>query len=199
MRLDIREGLFRQKDKVTVIVPGQPEASELVRRIDSDNPDEKMPPPDSHRQLTAVQRDVLRRWVKEGAKWDQHWSFAPLKKEPLPEVGNSSWVRNEIDRFVLKSLNAAQLTPKGEADRARLIRRVTLDLTGLPPTLNRNRRIPDRHFARRLRESRRPAAGFAALWGTPGERMARFGPLCRHAWISGRPQPRNVALSRLGH
>ena len=135
LRLDIREGLFRQKKEVTVIVPGQPEASELVRRIDSENPDEKMPPPDSHRQLTVVQRDVLRRWVKEGAKWEQHWSFVPLKKEPPPDVGNSPWVRNEIDRFVLKSLNAARLTPKREADRARLIRRVTLDLTGLPPTL----------------------------------------------------------------
>jgi hypothetical protein len=70
LRLDIREGLFRKKKDVTVIVPGQPEASELVRRIDSDNPDEKMPPPDSHRQLSVAQRDVLRRWVKEGAKWD---------------------------------------------------------------------------------------------------------------------------------
>jgi Protein of unknown function (DUF1553)/Protein of unknown function (DUF1549)/Planctomycete cytochrome C/Concanavalin A-like lectin/glucanases superfamily len=135
LRLDTRAGIFRQRDKVTVTVPGQPEASELVRRIDSDNPDDKMPPPDSHRQLTAAQRDVLRRWVKEGAEWEQHWSFAPLQKEPMPDVGNASWVRNEIDRFVLKSLNAAHQTPKPEADRARLIRRVTLDLTGLPPTL----------------------------------------------------------------
>jgi hypothetical protein len=131
LRLDIREGLFRQKKDVTVIVPGQPEASELVRRIDSENPDEKMPPPESHRQLSVAQRDVLRRWVMEGAKWEQHWSFAPLKKEPPPEVGNSSWVRNEIDRFVLQSLNASHLPQKAEADRARVIRHVTLDL-GLP-------------------------------------------------------------------
>ena len=171
---------------MTVIVPGQPEASELVRRIDSENPDEKMPPPDSHRQLTVAQRDVLRRWVKEGAKWEQHWSFVPLKKEPPPDVGNSHWVRNEIDRFVLKSLNAARLTPKREADRARLIRHVTLDLTGLPPTLAEidsflTDTLPDAYekVVDRLLASPRYGERMASEW-------LDVGPFCRHAWLSVR-------------
>jgi hypothetical protein len=118
-----------------MIVPGQPAKSEVIRRILSTDPDEQMPPPDSHRTLTAAQKDVLKRWVAEGAKFSGHWAFDPLVRPAVPAIrGQKSEVRNPIDAFVLAKLRQEKLSPSPEAQRETLIRRVTLDLTGLPPT-----------------------------------------------------------------
>lgn len=135
LRLDTREGAYRVKDDVAVVVPGNSGKSELVARILSEDPDDMMPPPDGVRKLTPAQKQILKRWVDEGAAWGTHWAFVPpTTKPPEPTVRRQDWVRNGIDRFILARLEKEGLVPQGEADKARLIRRVSLDLTGLPPT-----------------------------------------------------------------
>jgi mono/diheme cytochrome c family protein len=133
-RLDTREGAFRVKDGKTVIVPGRSAASELMRRITSRDPEELMPPPDSNRKLAARQVALIRRWIDEGAKWGTHWAFNPIQAPKPPAVQHRSWPRNDIDWFVLARLEREGLSPAPEADRERLLRRVTFDLTGLPPS-----------------------------------------------------------------
>ena len=134
LRLDIQEGAFGVRKNGSPIVPGKPDASLLIKRIYSDDPGFRMPPVFSHRTLTQEQKDTLRHWIEQGAKWTQHWSFIPPKKNPPPQVKNAAWPRNDVDRFILAKLEANNLQPAPEADRRTLIRRVTLDLTGLPPT-----------------------------------------------------------------
>lgn len=136
MRLDTPEGLRADLgDGTHPVVPGRPNESEIWSRIASDDPDLQMPPPDSGRSLSKAQIDVLRRWIEQGAKWEPHWSFAAPKRVAPPAVPSDDWSRNAIDRFVLAKLEAAGLSPSEEATKETLIRRVTLDLTGLPPTL----------------------------------------------------------------
>jgi hypothetical protein len=130
LRLDVRESAVDSG----AIVPNEPDESELLRRIFSADPDEQMPPPDSGEKLTDDQREQFRRWIHEGAKYEQHWAFVPPQRHAVPAVSNSSWVRNDIDRFVLARLEAEQLSPSEEADRYTLVRRLYLDLIGLPPT-----------------------------------------------------------------
>jgi hypothetical protein len=134
LRLDVAESALADRDGVPAIVAGHPEKSELWRRITSDDEAEKMPPPHSHRVLKPEQKEALRRWIAEGAVYARHWSFIPPVKASLPEVSNKSWPRNEIDRFVLARLEAEGLQPSQEADGRTLIRRLSLDLTGLPPS-----------------------------------------------------------------
>ncbi len=134
LRLDIQEGALAQRKNGAAIVPGKPDASLLIKRIYSDNPSFRMPPTFSHRTLTQDQKDTLRRWIEQGATWKQHWAFIPPVKSALPAVKDVSWPRNDIDRFVLAKIESSGLQPAPEADRRTLIRRVTLDLTGLPPT-----------------------------------------------------------------
>jgi len=134
LRLDTQEGAFRVKKGVAVIKPGAPEASELIKRLFTGDPEELMPPPDSHRALTAAQKDTLKRWVSEGAPWGKHWAFESLQDVPVPSVVEGQLPANAIDRFVRTTLSAERLAPAPEADRTTLIRRVHLDLTGLPPT-----------------------------------------------------------------
>jgi len=134
LRLDTQEGLFGNVEDVRIVVPNHPDKSELYRRLVSDDPDERMPPPDSKLVLSEQQVASVRAWIEQGAKWEQHWAFAPPLRAPLPVVKLSEWLRNPIDNFVASRLEREQLRPSREAGRATLIRRVTLDLTGLPPT-----------------------------------------------------------------
>lgn len=134
LRLDQRDDLFKKLESgVHAVTPGNTESSELVRRIHSADPDEKMPPPDADRQLNTDQVKLLSQWVAEGAKWREHWSFTqPLRHAALH--ADHPWVRNAIDGFVLDKILAADLKPSPEANRRTLLRRLSLDLTGLPPT-----------------------------------------------------------------
>jgi len=133
LRLDTREGLFAARDSGTPVVPGNPAASVLYRRITTPEKERLMPPVHSKKALTDGQKDLLRRWIEQGAPWKEHWAFATPSRPPLPAVKNASWVRNAIDRFVLARLEASGLQPAVEADRRTLARRVSLDLAGLPP------------------------------------------------------------------
>ena len=130
LRLDRREAALESG----ALVPGKPDESELIRRVFSTDDGEIMPPPDAHKELSAAQKELLRRWVTEGAEYQPHWSLIPPQRPEPPSVGNPAWVRNPIDQFVLARLEAAGLEPAAEADRATLARRVSLDLTGLPPS-----------------------------------------------------------------
>jgi hypothetical protein len=135
LRLDTREGALKRHDDATPIVPNHPEQSELVRRILTSDPDDHMPPPDSGKKLTPHQIELLRQWIKEGADYTKHWSFQPISDPPVPQVHDPKFVvRNAIDNFVLARLEKEHLTQLPEAPREILLRRVTLDLTGLPPT-----------------------------------------------------------------
>jgi hypothetical protein len=116
------------------IAPGEPGASSLLERIHSSDPDVLMPPPDSNRRLSDSQKALLERWIAAGAAYDMHWAFVPPSRPPLPMVEDDGWVRTPVDRFVLAVLEDAGLEPSPEADRATLIRRLSLDLLGLPPT-----------------------------------------------------------------
>jgi len=132
--LDPKEGPFVDHDGDVPIVPGHPEKSNLVERILSDDADEKMPPPKSNRHITPRQIEVLKQWVEQGAPWGKLWSLVPPKRAELPAVKDAGWCRNAIDRFVLARLEQERMRPSPEAEKTTLIRRVTLDLTGLPPT-----------------------------------------------------------------
>jgi len=132
LRLDIREEALKAGDSgLPAIVPGNPGKSEIIARIFSDDPDDLMPAAKSHKTLTPAQKELFRRWVAEGARYEPHWAYTPLspgKVPPVPEGGNP------IDGYVLAKLAARGITPSPEAPRERLLRRLSLDLTGLPPT-----------------------------------------------------------------
>ncbi len=131
MRLDLKEGALRTKDPV--IVPGKSGESELVNRITSSDRDEVMPPPKSAKKLTSGQIEVLKKWIDQGAHWNRHWAFEPIARPNPPPVRNPGWARNAIDRFVLAGLDAGGLSPSPEAPPESLVRRINLDLVGLPP------------------------------------------------------------------
>jgi hypothetical protein len=135
LRLDVRENAIQPaKSGQTAIVPGDLDHSELIARITTDDADDHMPPAETGKKLTAAQIELLRRWVKEGAEYQGLWSLIPPARPEAPEVKQAGWVRNPIDRFVLARLESEGLAPSAEADRATLIRRLYLDLLGLPPT-----------------------------------------------------------------
>jgi hypothetical protein len=136
LRFDTREGAFTKLESGSIaVVRGKPDESELVDRIESHDLDLQMPPRKSGKQLTAAQVAMLRRWVEQGAKTSTHWAFEAPAKPALPTVKNGAWPRGEIDRFILARLESEGLSPAPEAEKTTLIRRVTFDLTGLPPTL----------------------------------------------------------------
>ncbi|HUP78758.1 MAG TPA: DUF1549 domain-containing protein, partial [Pirellula sp.] len=136
LRLDDSESALVARDGYRVIHPGKPDDSLLLSRVLSEDPDVKMPPSDSdQRRLSAEQIDLLRRWIQQGANWGEHWSFVAPKRASLSVVDNHSWSRNSIDFFILDRLNREGLGPSPPADPIVLLRRVTLALTGLPPTI----------------------------------------------------------------
>ena len=138
LRLDSQEGILAplaSDAELHAVVPGHPETSEMVARILSDDADIQMPPPDSGLSLSAEDKDLLRRWVAEGAQWQGHWSFEPIRKPAVPVVQNSEWIQDPIDAFILRKLEVADQVPNPLETPERLLRRVTFDLTGLPPAI----------------------------------------------------------------
>src|SRR5882724_10624982 len=163
------EALGKGKSGKPTIVPGRPDESELIARVTSRDPEGRMPyhaPP-----LPPQQIALLRQWIKEGAKWEDHWAFVPPKPRPLPSVKRADWARQPLDRFVLARLEKESLEPSPEADKAALLRRVCFDLTGLPPTPAEQAAFladssPDAYEKQvdRLLASPRYGERWAALW-----------------------------------
>lgn len=136
LELNRRDQAIRELESgATAIVPGKSNQSELIARVLEKDEDMRMPPPDAGDRLKPQQIEQLRRWIDQGADYARHWSYIPPVRPALPKVKNKSWPRNPIDYFVLARLEAAELAPETEADRYRLVRRLSLDLIGLPPTI----------------------------------------------------------------
>jgi hypothetical protein len=195
LRFDTKDGIFAELEAGRrAVIPGDLSKSELWKRVTSTAKDEKMPPAKSGKKLTAREAALLRKWIEQGAPWQGHWAFLPVNRPPVPEVRRPGWVRTPIDAFVLARLEKEGLAPSPEAKPATLIRRLTLDLTGLPPT-------PAEVDA----FVRDPQAGYAQavdrLLASPhfGERMALFWlDLVRFADTRGyhSDNPRNVGPFR---
>ena len=181
------------------IVPGKPDESELVRRILSSDPEVQMPPAAANKPLTNREKETLKTWIAAGAKYESHWAFVPPVQAALPRVGQADWPRNAIDYFVLAQLEAAGLKPSPEADRYALVRRLYLDLIGLPPT-------PEEVDAFINDTSPQAYENLVdRLLASPhyGERWARrWLDLARYADTNGYEKDRaafDLAVSRLGH
>ena len=135
LRFDTKEGAFSEPSGYPVIVPGKPEESELHLRIVSEDDTYRMPPVDFNKTLTPEQIEAVTQWIREGANWEEHWAFTTPVRPTLPAVKKKDWGRNPIDAFILSRLEKEGLQPADESDRRTLIRRLSFDLTGLPPTL----------------------------------------------------------------
>lgn len=137
LRLDTKEGATAELDSGDgrAIVPGDLKQSILLTRVLSHDSDQKMPPADSGKQITTAQIEILKKWIEQGAKYEQHWAFVAPKSKPVPKVINKDWPKNAIDYFVLARLENEKLSPSPAAGKRTLIRRVAFDVTGLPPTL----------------------------------------------------------------
>ena len=134
LRLDTRSGIFGYDGHGGAVTPGDPAQSSLFTRITAEDADDRMPPPDSNRHLSGDEVELLRRWIVDGAVWGRHWSFIAPERPELPSVVDRNWPVTPVDHFVLARLEAEGLSPSESADERTLLRRVTLDLTGLPPT-----------------------------------------------------------------
>ena len=197
LRLDV-EANAKARDGQPAIVANRPEASEAVARVFSDDADVRMPPPKSGLKLTAQQKDLFRRWVAEGAKYEPHWSFTRIQRPKLPTAEG-----HPIDGFIRAGLKAAGLKPSPPASPEKQLRRVSLDLTGLPPSVTE----ADAFLAdvkasgtrRGLRSCGRSVVAIPALRRADGVALAGGGPLCRHRRLSKRRPARDVAVARLGH
>ena len=133
LRFDTQEGIAAAR--TADLLGDDPQASELIRRVTSNDPDERMPPVDSNLSLTTQQIDLLKQWIAEGADGGAHWAYVPPVRPTPLAVSQPAWTRGAIDRFILARLDTEGLFPSPEAERTRLLRRVTLDLTGVPPTI----------------------------------------------------------------
>lgn len=134
LRLDIREEALKPaKSGEIPIVPGKPEESEIIKRIFTDDEDDLMPPEEAHKTLTPKQKDMFKRWVAEGAVYEAHWAYTPLVKPPVPAVQGGR-IENAIDAFIVAKLADNKIAPSAEADKRTLLRRLSLDIIGLPPT-----------------------------------------------------------------
>ena len=137
LHLYSREGAMSKLDEnLAIIMPGKPEASLLYKRLITDDPDELMPPPESNLALSTKEKELIRRWIIQGADWKEHWAFTQVIKPNLPKPRNSNWPKNEIDNFTLAKMESVKIKPSPKAKREKLIRRLSFDLIGMPPALD---------------------------------------------------------------
>ncbi|MEX2595133.1 MAG: PSD1 and planctomycete cytochrome C domain-containing protein [Anditalea sp.] len=138
LRLDLPEDAFKalkENPDAHAIVPGKPRDSEVFQRVSSKDESEMMPPPESHLSLSPRQVKLIEKWIQQGAEYEPHWAFIPPKKHNLPEIEQKDWPRNELDYFILEQQEKSGLKPNHEANKEMLLRRLSLDLTGLPPDM----------------------------------------------------------------
>jgi hypothetical protein len=149
LRLDTRDGLFRELEGTAVITPGQPQSSELFQRIQSDDDLERMPPPNSAPRLAPAQVALIEKWIRQGAPWKGHWSYLPPSRPTAPVAPSGRTAASPIDDFIDSRLDSLGLEPAPLASRPTLIRRLSFDLIGLPPTPEEvDRFTADEHLMR---------------------------------------------------
>ena len=177
LRLDTQTGSRQELSGSPAVVPNEPDQSGLIERIFSDDPDSLMPPPESKRKLSAHQKFILKSWIAEGGDYEQHWAFIAPTQPSVPEIDQAASSSHPVDRFIWNRLHERGLEPSKTADRRTLIRRVSLDLTGLPPTpeqvnsfvnesaLNAYERLVDRLLA---------SEQFGERWARPWLDLARY-------------------------
>lgn len=193
LRLDQRDEAVASREGRRAIIPGKPQESEVMQRITTADSDDLMPPPDSNLSLSDEEKHALRRWITEGAEYEAHWSLIPPRSAEPPPVQRTDWLRNEIDRFILARLEKAELSPSPEAARETLLRRVSFDLTGLPPTLQEmdvfradpsaaayehavDRLLASKHFGERMAVEWLDAARYADTNGYFGDKTRSLWP-----------------------
>lgn len=177
LRLDTAEGAFEDLGGYAAIVPGDPEASEVMLRITSDDPDMRMPPADKGDPLTDEEVQLLRRWILQEAPYANHWSYEVPMRPELPSVKQSDWPRNSIDFFTLAKMESRGLAPSPQADRNALARRVALDLTGLPPTWEQTQTFvndPSPDAYERYVDSLLSSPAFGERWARVWLDLARY-------------------------
>ncbi len=180
LRLDTREGAFAALDstgKRFAIVPHHPEQSELVRRIYASHPDTVMPPADSHLALTDFEKKLLVRWIEQGATWKEHWAFIPPTRPAVPSVRRKGWDNNPVDAFLLEKMQEQGLSPAPGTDPARLLRRVSFALTGLPPTPKQTDRFladPSADAYLRLVDTLLASPAYGERWAVNWLDLARY-------------------------
>jgi hypothetical protein len=200
LELATREGAtspLKEHQNKFAIVPGNLAKSEVYHRIISTDEEVMMPPREANRELTDYEKAILIKWIEQGAEYKPHWALIKPQKHKTPEVKQKSWPKNPIDHFVLSKLEEKEWKPSPEADKETLLRRVTLDLTGLPPTIEETDAF--------LQDSS-PKAYEKVVdrllqsphYGKYGRRLVGCSPFCRYAWLHRRPVPSYVALARLG-
>lgn len=203
LRLDLKEAAYgklpENPDKVA-INPGDLEGSEFYHRIISSDPEYMMPTKDSHLSLTAKEKAILIKWIEDGAEYKPHWAFVRPEKPELPKVNNKKWIKNPIDYFILAKLEQEKLTPSIESDKELLLRRVSLDLTGLPPTLEEmdaflndksanayekqvNRLLKSPHYGEKMAVDWLDLARFADSHGYTVDRLRDMSPY--RDWVIG--------------
>ncbi|CAN5201480.1 DUF1549 and DUF1553 domain-containing protein [soil metagenome] len=172
LRLDMPESAYnalKDDPNAHALVPGNPQLSELFLRVSTKDTAQMMPPASSGlKRLTPHEVDLVEKWIKQGAKYEKHWAFTPPKLWPVPEVKDKQWPKNPIDNFILAKQEQAGITPNPEADRERLLKRVSLDLTGLPPTLD----MMDRFLADKSANAYEKVVDELLKQPTYGEKMA---------------------------
>ena len=193
LRLDTKEGALAEIDGRHAIVPGKPDESELIRRILSQDPDERMPPADSNKKLSPEEVELLRSWVAAGATWREHWAYRVPERKPVPSPPDSTSSHNPIDAFIRAGLAEQNLQPAPRADRPTLVRRLYLDLTGLPPSpaqvdafvhddaLDAYERRSKRCWPRLITVSGWPSTG--SIWCADADSMGYHSDNDREVWL----------------
>lgn len=177
LRLDTWEGATLDLGGYSAIAPGNVEKSALVERIFTEDPDDLMPPPDSGKSLTPEQKQILRSWIEAGAEWETHWAFVTPQRPEVPSVSNESWPQNPMDHFVLHQLESKGLQPAPKADELTLLRRLHLDLVGLPPSIEEVERFQtgdsEKSWSQRI-EDLLQSTHFGERWGRLWLDAARY-------------------------
>ena len=211
LRLDVAEGPFADRGQFggPVIVRGDADASLLIHRVGADDARVRMPfrlglntpvmPGTDEDALSADEVETLRLWIDQGAEWASHWAFNPPERPAVPPVADAEWVRNPVDNFVLAGLEADGLGPADEADRVTLLRRASLDITGLPPLESDLAAFLNDDSPDAYENAVDRAARLDRLRRADGRRVAQRGPLRRLERLPDRRRAVHVALPRLGH
>lgn len=173
LRLDIADNAYqalRDNPGMHAIVPGKPELSAAYTRLVTKDPALIMPPTASNLTLSPNEINLIEKWIRQGAKYEKHWAFVAPQKSPLPKISNTNWPKNEIDHFILQKLEKNKLTPNSEADKERLLKRICLDITGLPPTLE----MMDQFMADNSDKAYEKMVDFLLNDASYGEKMAIY-------------------------